>query len=102
MEGDKEALNYMLKYNKKDVVILEEVYLKLRPWIKNHPNMGNLEGLKMACSNCGSTKVVSTNNYYYTSVGKYKLYKCSHCGALSRSRTKESSNTDTQLVSVGK
>lgn len=87
LEGDIEALEYMLDYNKKDVAILEEVYLKLRPWIKNHPNMGNLEGKEMACSNCGSTNLVPmTGKYYYTSVGKYQLYKCSTCGAISRGR----------------
>lgn len=87
LEGDIEALEYMLDYNKKDVAILEEIYLKLRPWIKNHPNMGNLEGKEMACSNCGSTNLVPmTGKYYYTSVGKYQLYRCSACGAVSRER----------------
>ena len=86
MNGDEESLNYILKYNKMDVIILEEVYLKLRPWIKNHPNMGNLEGLELACSNCGSKNLEELDDYYYTSVGKYKLYRCKHCDAISRSR----------------
>lgn len=87
LEGDRDSLDYMLEYNKKDVAILEEVYLKLRPWIKNHPNMGNLEGKKEACANCGSTDLVLLEDqYYYTSVGKYKLYRCKTCGAISRGR----------------
>ena len=87
LEGDEEALQYMLKYNKMDVAILEEVYLKLRPWIKNHPNMGNLEGKEMACANCGSSSVeFIPDKYYYTSVGKYPLFRCKKCGAVSRGR----------------
>lgn len=87
LEGDEEALSYMLKYNKKDVAILEEVYLKLRPWIKNHPNMGNLEGNKDACANCGSLNTtLLVQQYYYTNVGKYNLYRCNDCGAISRGR----------------
>lgn len=101
LSGDKEALKYMLSYNMKDVDILEEVYLKLRPWIKNHPNISNLTGQKMACSNCGSQHLELLNNqYYFTSVGKYHLYKCKDCGAISRGRKSISSSPE--LNSVGK
>lgn len=87
LEGDQEALNYMLEYNKKDVAILEEIYLKLRPWIKNHPNMGNLSSKDDACANCGSTSLtLLKDQYYYTNVGKYNIYRCNTCGAISRSR----------------
>lgn len=34
MDGDKEALNDMVEYNRQDVSILEELYVLLRPWIK--------------------------------------------------------------------
>ena len=99
LEGDKKSLSYMLKYNKKDVVILEEIYLKLRPWIKNHPNMGNLEGEAFACANCGDTNLtLLENKYYYTSVGKYPLYKCEKCGAITRGRTSVSSSPNTTSI----
>ena len=55
IEGDKEALSYMLKYNKQDVIILEKVYLKLRPWIYKHPNINSINGINK-CPFCGSTK----------------------------------------------
>lgn len=87
LEGDEEALQYMLKYNMKDVNILEEIYLKLRPWIKNHPNMGNLSNLNNACANCGSEDItIIPNKFYYTSVGKYPLFRCNVCNAVSRGR----------------
>lgn len=101
LEGDKEALQYMLKYNKKDVEILEEVYLKLRPWIKNHPNISNLTGQSMSCSNCGSQHLeLLKGQYYFTSVGKYHLYKCKDCGAISRGR--KSITSSPTLNSIGK
>lgn len=101
LQGDKKALSYMLKYNKKDVAILEEVYLKLRPWIKNHPNMGNLIGDSDSCSVCGSSNITPIHDkYYYTSVNRYPLYKCNECGAISRGRTPIKQSL--KLTSVGK
>lgn len=38
--GSDQAGEKMLTYNKKDVVIMEELYLKLRPWIPGHANLG--------------------------------------------------------------
>ena len=88
MEGDDEALKYMGEYNKKDTAILELVYLKMRPWIKGHPNVGNyIESNVPVCSTCGSDALEEmTGQYYYTSVCKYKLYRCKECGAVVRGR----------------
>lgn len=86
LEGDQLALNYMLEYNKKDVDILESVYLKLRPYIKGHPNISNLTD-KVCCCTCGSENLVPIpNKFYYTSVSKFQLYRCKDCGAVVRGR----------------
>lgn len=88
IDGDQEALDYMETYNRKDVLILEQVYLKLRPWIKNHPNIGlYLEEDNMVCPTCGSSHLVEDNTFHYTSVNKYKVMRCTDCGAISRLRT---------------
>ena len=86
--GNQESLSYMLKYNKQDVKLLEEVYLKLRPWMKNHPNYANFLDSKIPlCSKCGSNKLEEIKDkYYYTQVGKYQLYRCKDCGAIVRGR----------------
>lgn len=101
LEGDQEALDYMLLYNNRDVTLLEEVYLKLRPWIQNHPNIGNyLDSDKPICSNCGSTDLTLIDNrYYYTQVGKYPLYRC-QCGCITRGRKSLSSKP--QLTSISR
>lgn len=86
LNGDEESLKYMLEYNKMDVKILEEVYLKLRPWIKNHPNMSNLLD-EDCCPFCGKNSLKEVENeYYYTNVNKYKLYRCDSCKGVSRGR----------------
>ena len=105
LNGDEAALNRMELYNRHDVEILEEVYFKLRPWIKNHPNTSlYFEDDKMRCTSCGSTNVHELDGkYYYTSVGAYKIYRC-ECGALSRGRKSvipRSKNINT-LTSVAK
>lgn len=86
MRGEDEALKYMEIYNRHDVELLEEVYLKLRPWIKAHPNVAlYLESKEPVCANCGNTHLTFAGNYY-TQTGKYDTYRC-ECGALSRVRT---------------
>lgn len=86
VDGKPEALEYMFKYNNWDVECLEAVYLRLRPWIRNHPNL-NLyyECDEPICPNCGS-KHLTPEGFYYTSVNKYQVFRC-ECGATSRMRT---------------
>lgn len=100
LAGDSVALNYMSTYCSQDIKILEEVYLKLRPWIKNHPNIANLESTEEnICSFCSSNNIEPIKNkYYYTSVGKYPLYRCKCCGGISRGR--HSLNNNTKLVNT--
>ena len=88
--GDANALKYMFNYNKKDVYILEKVYLRMRPWIKNHPNIGlYLENEVETCGKCGSTNLVKTGTYTYTSVSKFPNLQCMDCGGFVRRRTSE-------------
>jgi hypothetical protein len=85
MKGDDLSLRYMQKYNEHDVEILEDVYLRLRPWVKNHPNVSlyNNDAIEQ-CHVCGSTNLVQ-EGYYHTIVGKYETFRCK-CGALSKGR----------------
>lgn len=52
MAGERQAWKEMEAYNKNDVLLLERVYDRLMPWIKNHPNH-NLYGESLVCPNCG-------------------------------------------------
>jgi DNA polymerase III epsilon subunit-like protein len=84
--GDASALTEMEEYNRGDVVITEELYLSLRPWIKGHPNVGlYLDTEEVVCTNCGNENL-TWGGYYYTPAGKYKSFRCTECGAIGRSR----------------
>jgi DNA polymerase III epsilon subunit-like protein len=103
MFGDEEALAYMLEYNKQDVIVEEAVYLKLRPYIRNHPNYNlYIDSENPVCPTCGGTHLTHVGYYYYTPTGKYKDYRCDTCGALSRERKSVLENKKTILVSNGR
>ena len=71
-----EAWELMEKYNKQDVILLEEVYNKFLPWIKGHPNR-NLYDAITGCPVCGSEKYQS-RGIAYSSGAAYTRYQCSN------------------------
>lgn len=84
--GNNEAWEEMKMYNIEDVNVLEEVYLKMRPYIKSHPNVVTAaESLKHRCTACGSHKL-SPNGYSVTNVSKFARFVCDDCGSFSRGR----------------
>jgi DNA polymerase elongation subunit (family B) len=83
MAGDKEAWEMMEEYNINDVVILEEVYNKILPWIKGHTNHSLYSQDKAVCPNCGSSHL-QKRGYAYTLASMYQRYKCKTCGHWSK------------------
>lgn len=81
MAGDMKAWKKMQLYNKQDVVLLEKVYLKMRPWMNNHPSTGVADGRPDACDNCGSTKLHRHTKKFLAKRGWRMQYKCYDCGA---------------------
>lgn len=86
VEGNEESLEEMLRYNKQDVVVLEEIYCRMLPWIKNHPNISNYFDDKDRCIKCGSENIIKLNKLFYTPSGRYELFKCKHCGSIFRGK----------------
>jgi hypothetical protein len=78
MAGNKEAWAMMEEYNRNDVVLLEKVYDKLKPWIKNHANHGVYED-GICCTNCASINY-ERRGWAYTTAHKYRRYVCKDCG----------------------
>lgn len=89
MAGDPKAFKEMAKYNIQDVKLLEDVYLKLRPWATTHPNMANLEGRPEACPICGKEGFMWAQGIRYTKTGQYRRWQCKDCGAYSSQRKGE-------------
>jgi len=87
VNGEERALREMEVYNNEDVRLLEEVYLKIRPWVHSHPNLGlYVDAIEPVCSNCLSVNLDKTDKFYYTPTGRYELYRC-ECGAYVRVRS---------------
>jgi hypothetical protein len=85
-QGDYDALMEMDTYCQSDVRALEEVYVKLRPWMKNHPNLGLFqEGIDFVCRVCGNSEF-EERGLYHTPLGMYKSYQCVTCGCHGRDR----------------
>ncbi len=86
MRGDKSAIDKMVSYNKKDVLVLERVYNRILPYMKSHPSVGAMMGLgNQTCNKCGSYSFDSGGNKVrYTAAGIPKMQrKCSKCHSYS-------------------
>lgn len=80
MEGDPKAQARMAKYCKQDVVLLEKLYLKVRPFIRNHPHLGSVGGQQ--CGACGSTHL-QKRGPRRTKMYKIQRLQCQTCGSWS-------------------
>lgn len=88
LNGDRKAIEDMVRYNKGDVTLLEGVFEKLRPYISNHLNRELLG--EEGCPKCGGTKLQSRG--YHKAVSRvYRRWQCQSCTGWFRSATNEKS-----------
>jgi hypothetical protein len=85
LAGEAKAWEEMEEYNRGDVAVLEDVYFKLLPWIRNHPNVGLYNDVADVCPHCGGVHL-QRRGFAYTGAGKYQRYQCNGCGTWSRSK----------------
>lgn len=95
LNGDKSAIREMVRYNKHDVVLLEKVFLKLRPYCANHINRALFGG--KGCPRCGSTHVQSRGTHKAIS-RTYQRFVCVSCGGWFRSVKPSLSNLTTRIL----
>jgi len=87
-EGDKHSLDVMLEYNEGDILATEDLFYKLRPYVKNL-NVALYNELEThQCPVCGSENL-QIDGWYYTPAGKWESIRCQNCGALVRSKYNE-------------
>lgn len=104
MDGDPKAWKTMEKYNIQDVLLLEELYERLLPWISDHPNMAlYVDANNPVCPNCGGDHL-QKRGLAYTTTMTYQRYQCQDCFTWSRARTNNRTkaqkvNTITQVKS---
>lgn len=87
MAGDPKAWATMLKYNKQDTKLTEDLYVKLRPYMKNHPNLGMFSE-QVECPKCTSTHI-QWRGTYKTVASVFRRFQCQDCGAWGRDGTRE-------------
>lgn len=85
MAGDSDAWKRMKDYNAQDVLLLERVYLKLRPFIANHPNLTLVSPDKHSDATCGTclSNNVAKRGFSVTKLGRKQRYQCNDCGSWS-------------------
>lgn len=82
LKGNKDAWKEMEKYNKHDVLALEEVYKRLLPWDNTINFNVYHDDFHHICS-CGCKEFVK-NGYYFTETAKYQRFKCKDCSSETR------------------
>jgi hypothetical protein len=82
IDGDKASWDKMVRYNKKDTLLLQKIYLRIRPWISNHPNL-TLFSSGAKCPKCGSGKM-QRRGFCIAASRKYQRVQCTSCGGWSK------------------
>lgn len=80
--GHTPSMRYIVEHCRRDVVVLAEVYNRLRPLVLDHPNRGLVDG-RGGCGVCGETKL-QKRGFHLTRTRKYQRYQCAACGAWSK------------------
>jgi hypothetical protein len=88
LRKNEEAWEELRTYNIQDVYALEALYLRMRPWMGEHPNVSILSEVVAdlpQCVKCGSFNL-HKRGFSYTNTGQYHRYCCNDCGGWSRTR----------------
>lgn len=85
--GDEKALAKMSKYNVKDAILLEQVFNKLKPYVKGLKRLVEPEYDKEeSCPFCSSLDM-NRRGFARTQSATYQKFQCGSCKRYSRSRT---------------
>lgn len=85
--GDEAALAKMLRYNRKDVVLLKRVYDRMMLYVNGTPKLAtpDFDG-QHACPHCGSLHSLVKRGFVHTNVSSFQQYQCGPCGKYSKDR----------------
>ncbi len=100
VQGEQEALNYMNIYCDRDILLLEEVYMEMRGWIKSHPNLAHyVETDEPICPTCMSNKLELCGEYV-TMASVYDSFRCGNCGSIGRLRKSKLTPVDRGKLTI--
>lgn len=88
--GNRAALDYIVDHCRQDVLVLEEVFLKLRPLAKEEPNRCLFVDDENAdsCPSCGSVHL-TRQGFKVSKTRRYQQWQCQNCGKWMRNTTSE-------------
>lgn len=99
LSGDPDAWDRMREYNIQDVVLLEQLYERLLPWIPGHPSRHLHDGHPDSCPTCGEHRGFRRRGYYRTAGGKYPKMQCVACNSYFRGTKRDGAATQLRGVS---
>ena len=80
LNGDEGALRDMVRYNERDVDVLEGVYMKLRPYVPAKLNLALFaDDPERTCSKCGAEGALVRRGVHRTKVAEHPRYQCRVC-----------------------
>ena len=79
--GHKPSMAYIVEHCRRDVLVLEEAYNRLRPLVLDHPSRGLVDG-RGGCGVCGGA--VQKRGFHVTRTRKYQRFQCQECGGWSK------------------
>lgn len=87
-KGQETAFGELKAYNRGDIPTLRQLYYRILPFIKNHPNMAlYYNDDEIRCNTCGIGEMCLVDDKYaYTNISRFDVYRCNSCGAVKRSR----------------
>ena len=75
------SLKKMIKYCKRDVVLLEKIYDRIKPYVKHKMHRGVFKGLrKISCPECTSYSTILSKTRVTAKGIQQMQMKCSKCG----------------------
>lgn len=88
LNGDMKSWKELMAYNVGDIVLLEKIYLKLRPWMTNHPDVNALDG-HVGCPGCKGVNM-QRRGWGVLRGGRRQRFQCMDCGKWSLGSKKKS------------
>lgn len=77
-QGNKKAMAEVKDHCEKDVLVLEDVFRKFRPWMDNEPARGLFTGDHEGCPSCGSHNTLR-QGVRMTVTRTYQRFQCRDC-----------------------
>ena len=94
LNGDADSWRKMAAYNVQDVKVTEKLYLRLLPWIPNHPNLAVISDRPSVCPRCGVGGQMQARGWHTYSVTRRRKFQCQACGGYCAGRKTERVQSD--------